>query len=81
MVKAGRAREPEVDAVFGLHVVPATPPATIVYRPGPLMASADSFTIKIKGRQTHGAVPWGGVDPIVVGAQIVTRCRPSSAAR
>ena len=35
------------------------------------MASGDSFTIKVKGRQTHGAVPWGGVDPIVVGSQIV----------
>ena len=47
------------------------PPAQIVYRSGPLMASADSFTIKIKGKQTHGAMPWGGVDPIVIGAQIV----------
>ena len=36
------------------------------------MASADEFTIAITGRQTHGAVPWGGVDPIVIGAQIVT---------
>lgn len=36
------------------------------------MASADEFTITITGRQTHGAVPWGGVDPIVIGAQIVT---------
>jgi amidohydrolase len=36
-----------------------------------MMASADSFTIHIKGRQTHGAVPWGGVDPIVIGAQVV----------
>ena len=35
------------------------------------MASADSFLIKIKGRQTHGAVPWGGIDPIVIGSQIV----------
>jgi amidohydrolase len=35
------------------------------------MASTDSFTIKVKGRQTHGAIPWGGIDPIVVGSQIV----------
>ncbi len=35
------------------------------------MASGDSFTITINGKQTHGAVPWGGVDPIVIGAQIV----------
>ena len=58
------------EAIFGLHVFPF-PAGSIVYRSGPLMASADSFTIKVRGRQTHGAVPWGGVDPIVVGSQIV----------
>ncbi|MDH4066031.1 MAG: amidohydrolase [Acidobacteriota bacterium] len=71
MVKAGIMDDPKVDAVFGLHVFPFTA-GTIVYRSGPLMASADEFTIEITGRQTHGAVPWGGVDPIVIGAQIVT---------
>ena len=71
MVKAGVLDNPKVDAVFGLHVFPYTA-GTIVYRSGPLMASADEFTIAITGRQTHGAVPWGGVDPIVIGAQIVT---------
>ena len=70
MVKEGVLDNPKVDAVFGLHVIPI-PAGVIEYRPGPLMASADSFTLRIKGRQTHGAVPWGGVDPIVVGAQIV----------
>jgi amidohydrolase len=71
MVKAGVLENPKVDAVFGLHVFPYTS-GTIVYRSGPLMASADEFTIEITGRQTHGAVPWGGVDPIVIGAQLVT---------
>lgn len=71
MVKAGVLDTPRVDAIFGLHVFPYTT-GTIVYRSGPLMASADEFRIEITGRQTHGAVPWGGVDPIVVGAQIVT---------
>jgi len=70
MVKAGVMENPKVDAVFGLHVFPFQA-GTIVYRSGPLMASADEFTIEITGRQTHGAVPWGGVDPIVIGAQIV----------
>ena len=70
MVKESVLENPKVDAVFGLHVFPYRSGA-IVYRPGPLMASADSFLIKVKGRQTHGAVPWGGVDPIVVGSQIV----------
>jgi amidohydrolase len=71
MVKAGVLENPDVDAVFGLHVFPF-PVGHIVYRSGPLMASADEFTITITGKQTHGAVPWGGVDPIVIGAQIVT---------
>ena len=58
MVKAGVLENPKVDAVFGLHVFPYTS-GTIVYRSGPLMASADEFTIEITGRQTHGAVPVG----------------------
>jgi amidohydrolase len=70
MVKEGVLDNPQVDAIFGLHVFPMTAGA-IEYRPGPLMASGDGFTIRITGKQTHGAVPWGGIDPIVVGAQIV----------
>ena len=70
MVKENVLENPKVDAVFGLHVFPFRV-GEIVYRPGPLMASTDSFTIKVKGRQTHGAIPWGGIDPIVVGSQIV----------
>ena len=70
MVKENVLENPHVDAVFGLHVFPFRA-GEIVYRPGPLMASTDSFTIKVKGRQTHGAIPWGGIDPIVVGSQIV----------
>ena len=71
MIKEGVLDNPKVDAIFGLHVFPLRA-GTIVYRQGPIMASADTFTIKIQGKQTHGAVPWGGVDPIVIGAQIVT---------
>jgi amidohydrolase len=70
MVKEGVLDNPKVDAIFGLHVFPLTV-GTIEYRPGPMMASGDGFTIRIKGKQTHGAVPWGGIDPIVIGAQIV----------
>lgn len=70
MVKENVLENPKVDAIFGLHVFPY-PAGEIVYRSGPMMASADSFLIKIKGRQTHGAVPWGGIDPIVIGSQIV----------
>jgi amidohydrolase len=71
MVKENVLENPKVDAIFGLHVFPG-PAGSISYRPGPLMASADSFTMKVRGKQTHGAVPWGGVDPIIIGAHIVT---------
>jgi amidohydrolase len=70
MVAEGVLDNPKVDAIFGLHVMPG-PAGSITYRPGPTMASADAFTIKIRGKQTHGAMPWAGVDPIVIGAQIV----------
>ena len=70
MIKDNVLENPKVDAIFGLHVFPF-PAGTVTYRSGPLMASADSFVIKVKGRQTHGAMPWGGIDPIVVGSQIV----------
>ncbi len=69
MVKEGVMKG--VDAVFGLHVFANVPTGTITWRSGPFMAAADQFDITITGRQTHGSSPWRGVDPIVVGAQIV----------
>jgi amidohydrolase len=72
MVKEGVLASPKVDAIFGLHVnsVPA-PVGMIFYRSGGLMASGDRLAIVIKGSQTHGAMPWAGVDPVVVASQIV----------
>lgn len=61
-----------VDAAFALHIWPGLPLGSIGTRPGPLMASADSFQITINGRGCHGADPASGVDPIIVAAQIVT---------
>jgi amidohydrolase len=69
MVKEGVMKN--VDAVFGLHVFANVPTGTITYRSGPFMAAADQFDILVTGKQTHGSAPWRGVDPIVVGAQIV----------
>ena len=71
MVDAGVMDNPKVDAVFGLHLIPAIPVGTIGYRPGAILASGDSFTMKVTGRQTHGGFPWNGIDPIVSTAQIV----------
>jgi len=72
MVAEGVMQNPKVDAVFGLHVFANVPSGAITYRSGPFMAAADQFDITITGKQTHGSAPWRGVDPIVVGAQIVT---------
>jgi amidohydrolase len=71
MVKEGALDNPKVDAVFGLHVTSRHPVGVIAYRPGAELAAVDSFHIKVIGKQTHGAYPWLGVDPIVVAAQIV----------
>ena len=71
MLKEGIWDERKPEAVFGIHVGINTPGGQISVRPGPLMAAADSFKIRVKGRQTHGARPWNGVDPIVIASQIV----------
>ena len=70
MLLEGAFENPRPDVVFGLHVFPF-PAGTIATRPGGLMASSDRHQITIKGKQTHGAVPWAGVDPIVTASQVV----------
>jgi amidohydrolase len=60
-----------VGAIFGLHVTSNHPTGMLGYRSGPLMASSDELRIFLRGTQTHGAMPWRGVDPIVVGSQVV----------
>src|SRR6185369_7150885 len=68
----GAFENPKPDAVFGLHVIAlAGTVGQVTYRPAGTMASADLLRITIKGKQTHGAVPWGGVDPIVVASQVI----------
>jgi amidohydrolase len=71
MVEQGCLQDPDVQAVFGLHITSIYPTGWLGYRAGPLMASADRFRIFLKGVQTHGAMPWRGIDPIVVGSQVV----------
>ena len=71
MVAAGVMTNPKVDAVFGLHVFSNVETGHLTYRSGPFMAASDQFEIIVKGRQTHGATPWRGIDPIVVASQIV----------
>ncbi len=71
MIEQGCMKNPDVDAIFGLHVTSVFPTGMIGYRSGPLMASADDFRVFVRGVQTHAAMPWRGVDPIVVTSQIV----------
>ncbi len=72
MLKEGLFEWVKPDAVFGLHVTSMAQTGVIAYRSGPALASADKFTIKVKGRQTHGSRPWNGVDPISIAGQIIT---------
>jgi amidohydrolase len=71
MIKEGVLENPKVDVMFGLHIGSQTDVGKISYRSGGTMAASDWFTIKVKGKQTHGSQPWGGIDPVVVSAQIV----------
>ncbi len=71
LVAEGVLKNPDVDAIFGLHVTSAAPTGIISYRSGPTMASSSDLYITVKGEQTHGAQPWDGVDPIVASAQII----------
>jgi amidohydrolase len=71
MLEQGAFQLARPDVMYALHVMASLPTGVIGYRAGPFMAGSDSFTIDVKGRQTHGSRPWGGVDPIVTSSQIV----------
>ncbi len=71
MVKEGVMDNPKVDVIFGMHIESWIPAGDVQYKTGSFMASADLFTIKVKGKSSHGSQPWLGVDPIAVSAQII----------
>jgi amidohydrolase len=71
MIKQGVLENPKPEVIFGLHVFAGVEAGMIAYRPGPAMASSDRIKVTVNGRQTHGALPWRGVDPIVISSQIV----------
>lgn len=70
MISQGALDNPKVEAVFGLHVRPGRA-GEVGYKANGAMASSDQLDIVIRGRQTHGAMPWAGIDPIVVTAQAI----------
>ena len=71
MIEQGALSNPVPQAIFGLHVTSRLNAGAVGYRPGPTMASSDKLRITVQGRQTHGAAPWLGVDPIVASAQVI----------
>ncbi len=71
MVEEGVLKNPDVDAIFGLHISAGTDVGKITYKPAGIMAASQSYKITVRGKQTHGSRPWGGIDPIVISAQII----------
>jgi len=71
MVKEGVLENPKVDVIFGQHIISYIPTGTLVYRPGGEMAGVNGFHIVVKGKSSHGAMPWMGIDPIIISAQII----------
>lgn len=71
MLAEGAFGDPRPQAVFGLHVMSGLPVGEIQFKPGGQLAAVDRLDVVVRGKQTHGAAPWGGVDPIVTASQIV----------
>jgi amidohydrolase len=71
MIKEGVLKNPDVDAIFGLHINSGTPVGTIIYKPEGTMAAVERFVVNVEGKQTHGSAPWAGVDPIYISAKII----------
>lgn len=71
MVKEGVLKNPDVDAVFGLHINSETPVGHITYKTKGIMAAADSYKIVVGGKQSHGSTPWKSIDPIMISSQII----------
>ena len=72
MVEQGVLEDPHVSAIFGLHINTDLEAGKLAYRYGALLASVDRFRITITGKQSHAAMPWKGVDPIVASAHVIT---------
>ena len=72
MVEDGLMERFGIERVFGMHNMPGIPLGDFAFRPGPLMASSDNFTIVVTGRGGHGGQPHTTIDPVLAAAQIVT---------
>jgi amidohydrolase len=72
MIEDGALENPKVDAAFGLHLMNNIPIGTVAATTGPIMGSVDKFTIRIRGRGGHAALPHEAVDPVLAAAHVVT---------
>lgn len=71
LIKNGILKNPEVDAIFGQHILPGKPAGKVGFYPGVMMASQDELFITIIGKPGHGAKPHSTIDPIVVASQVI----------
>src|SRR5436309_15142558 len=71
MIAEGVLENPKPTVIFGLHSFSEMPVGEIGYTEGPAFAGADTFEVKIIGKQAHGASPHLAVDPVVTAAQFV----------
>jgi amidohydrolase len=71
LIKEGLMKNYGIEVMFGLHIGASLDANKINYKAGGAMAAADQFEIIVKGKQSHGSKPWGGVDPIVTSALII----------
>ena len=72
MIREGVLEHPDVSAIFALHANPEIPAGKVGYRPGGIMASVDRFKVEVIGRQSHAAMPWEGIDPVLISSYIVS---------
>lgn len=71
MVRDGMMERFGISEVYGMHNMPGLAIGSFATRNGPIMAATDEFTIAIRGRGAHAAMPNRGVDPVVIAAQII----------
>jgi len=71
MIKEGVMDNPKMDVIFGLHMAAQLPAGTLGFKSGAAQASSDLFKIVVHGKGSHGAMPWGSIDPIVISAEII----------
>ncbi|MGB3533738.1 MAG: M20 family metallopeptidase [Microcoleaceae cyanobacterium] len=72
MIEAGVLKNPDVDAIIGLHLWNYLPLGTLGIRSGALMAAVELFECTIQGKGGHGAIPQTTIDAVLVASQIVT---------